>query len=125
MENIPSFIETYTDDLLFTDIGRRSLKVCNHLSFYVNVTVNFFFLPQFFLKVAHDYLIRASDWVLKNLEKNDSNDDEDFADTVDVFVASKSLTFIMFHIEDAAFDQVRKKNQYKSRIHGVEHLIVQ
>lgn len=56
-----------------------------------------------------EYLIRASDWVLNNLKQNKTSAEVDFNDTTDVFVSSKPLTYVMFHIGEAAFDQVTNK----------------
>ncbi|XP_015123677.1 uncharacterized protein LOC107045817 [Diachasma alloeum] len=80
LDTVFSWKETYVDQLLFTEIGRRSLKV------------------------VHEYLLRASDWVLKNLKEGKEAFD-DFTDSSDVFNPSKPLTYVMFHIDDTAFDQ--------------------
>ncbi|KAH0946009.1 hypothetical protein HN011_005249 [Eciton burchellii] len=79
--NTSCIIETYTDELLFTSIGRCSLKV------------------------VHDYLIRASDWVLRDLRCNERNEQTDLIDLPEASSIAKPLTHIMFHIEDAYFDQ--------------------
>ncbi|XP_043273786.1 uncharacterized protein [Venturia canescens] len=81
IENTPWYIEKFTNQILLTPIGRRSMKV------------------------ALEYLIRASDWVLNKLKQKEPSNSVDFNDTTDVYVASKPLTYVMFHIDDAAFDQ--------------------
>ncbi|XP_034942560.1 uncharacterized protein [Chelonus insularis] len=76
-----TWIETYVDKLLFTEIGRRSLKI------------------------TYEYLIRASDWILNNLINKSETSDKDFINTTDAYIPSKPLTFIMFHIDDDPFDR--------------------
>ncbi|KAK0163780.1 hypothetical protein PV328_002475 [Microctonus aethiopoides] len=83
LNRIFEWIETYADELLFTEIGRRSLKV------------------------SYEYLICASDWILKNLVVGSQNEviNMDFLNTTDIYIASKPLTYVMFHIDNAPFDQ--------------------
>ncbi|KAG7213003.1 hypothetical protein KM043_002340 [Ampulex compressa] len=81
LESMFSTIETYTDQLLFTDTGRRSLKV------------------------THKYLVHASDWVLKNLRSNTGDAEANLFYLPELPPTVKPLTHIMFHIEDTTFDQ--------------------
>ncbi|XP_011634048.1 uncharacterized protein LOC105425139 isoform X1 [Pogonomyrmex barbatus] len=81
LQNMACVIETYTDELLFTNIGRRSLKI------------------------AYEYLIRASDWVLNNLRRGEESRQIDLINLPNVSPIVKPLTHIMFHIEDTCFDQ--------------------
>ncbi|XP_029677120.1 uncharacterized protein LOC115243946 [Formica exsecta] len=74
-------IETYTDELLFTNTGRRSLKI------------------------VYEYLIRASDWVLNNLRCDEKNRQTDLMNLPEVSPIIKPLIHTMFHIEDTCFDQ--------------------
>nr|XP_034174851.1 uncharacterized protein LOC117601773 [Osmia lignaria] len=78
-KSISSIIETHTDELLFTNSGRRALKV------------------------MHEYLIRASDLVLNNLRQN--NVKRLIPNVPEVSPLIKPLVHIMFHIEDTMFDQ--------------------
>ncbi|CAK9795962.1 Uncharacterized protein KIAA0825 homolog [Anthophora quadrimaculata] len=79
VNNIASIIEVYTDELLFTSTGRQALKV------------------------THEYLIRASDLVLNNLQQN--NVKKLVNDVPEYSPLTKPLTHMMFHIEDTTFDQ--------------------
>ncbi|XP_014469110.1 PREDICTED: uncharacterized protein LOC106741512 [Dinoponera quadriceps] len=81
LQNMTCVIETYTDELLFTNTGRRSLKI------------------------IYEYLIRASDWVLNNLRCDEKNRQADLIGLPEVSPVVKPLTHIMFHIEDTCFDQ--------------------
>ncbi|XP_018401787.1 PREDICTED: uncharacterized protein LOC108778955 [Cyphomyrmex costatus] len=81
LQNMTCVIETYTDELLFTNIGRRSLKI------------------------AYEYLVRASDWVLSNLRRGEESRQVDLINLPEVSPIVKPLTHIMFHIEDTYFDQ--------------------
>ncbi|XP_071558018.1 uncharacterized protein [Temnothorax nylanderi] len=81
LQNMACVIETYTDELLFTNIGRRSLKI------------------------AYEYLVRASDWVLNNLRRGEESREVDLINLPEVSPIVKPLTHIMFHIEDTCFDQ--------------------
>ncbi|XP_046837057.1 uncharacterized protein LOC124432294 isoform X1 [Vespa crabro] len=81
LKDMTRIIETYTDELLFTDTGRQSLKI------------------------THEYLLRASDWVLKGLWNEGSNPQPDLIDFSEIPLKAKPLTHIMFHIEDTDFDQ--------------------
>ncbi|XP_011881191.1 PREDICTED: uncharacterized protein LOC105569377 [Vollenhovia emeryi] len=81
LQNMACVIETYTDELLFTNVGRRSLKI------------------------AHEYLVRASDWVLNNLRRGEESREVDLIILPEVSPIVKSLAHIMFHIEDTCFDQ--------------------
>ncbi|KAK2583104.1 hypothetical protein KPH14_009131 [Odynerus spinipes] len=81
LESMTRIVETYTDELLFTSAGRRSLKI------------------------VHEYLLRASDWVLKRLRDGGSNAQPDLIDFPEIPLTAKPLTHIMFHIEDTDFDQ--------------------
>ncbi|EFN85448.1 uncharacterized protein LOC105182315 [Harpegnathos saltator] len=81
LQNMTCVIETYTDELLFTSTGRRSLKI------------------------VYEYLIRASDWVLSNLRRDEKNRQADLINLPEVSPVVKPLTHIMFHIEDTCFDQ--------------------
>ncbi|XP_043683631.1 uncharacterized protein LOC122636472 isoform X1 [Vespula pensylvanica] len=81
LKNMTRIIETYTDELLFTDTGRQSLKI------------------------THEYLLRASDWVLKGLWNGGSYPQPDLIDFSEIPLKAKPLTHIMFHIEDTDFDQ--------------------
>ncbi|XP_067206507.1 uncharacterized protein [Linepithema humile] len=81
LQNMMCVIETYTDELLFTNTGRRSLKI------------------------THEYIIRASDWILNNLHCDEKNRQTDLFNLPEVSPIIKPLTHIMFHIEDACFDQ--------------------
>lgn len=81
LQNMTCVIETYTDELLFTNIGRRSLKI------------------------AYEYLVRASDWVLSNLRRGEESRQVDLTNLPEVSPIVKPLTHIMFHIEDTRFDQ--------------------
>ncbi|XP_011340540.1 uncharacterized protein LOC105281186 isoform X2 [Ooceraea biroi] len=81
LQNMTCIIETYTDELLFTNIGRRSLKI------------------------IYDYLVRASDWVLHNLHCGEKNKQADLINLPEVSPIKKPLTHIMFHIQDMCFDQ--------------------
>ncbi|XP_053597314.1 uncharacterized protein LOC103576648 [Microplitis demolitor] len=81
LNNSSLWIETYADELLFTEIGRRSLKI------------------------TYEYLICASDWILNNLVKNPDEMKNDFKNTTDAHVSAKPLTYVMFHIEHDPFDQ--------------------
>ncbi|XP_018341255.1 PREDICTED: uncharacterized protein LOC108747869 isoform X1 [Trachymyrmex septentrionalis] len=81
LQNMACVIETYTDELLFTNIGRRSLKI------------------------AYEYLVRASDWVLSNLRRSEESRQVDLINLPEVSPIVKPLTHIMFHIEDTWFDQ--------------------
>jgi len=57
-------------------------------------------------QIVHDYLIRASDWVLRDLRCDERNEQTDLIDLPEASPIAKPLTHIMFHIEDAYFDQV-------------------
>ncbi|XP_032680366.1 uncharacterized protein LOC116848405 isoform X2 [Odontomachus brunneus] len=81
LQNMSCVIETYTDELLFTNTGRRSLKI------------------------TYEYLIRASDWVLTNLHRDEKHRQIDLINLPEVSPVVKPLTHIMFHIEDTCFDQ--------------------
>ncbi|XP_077267571.1 uncharacterized protein LOC143900281 isoform X1 [Temnothorax americanus] len=81
LQNMACVIETYTDELLFTNIGRRSLKI------------------------AYEYLVRASDWVLNNLRRGEESREVDLINLPEISPIAKPLTHIMFHIEDTCFDQ--------------------
>ncbi|XP_024881241.1 uncharacterized protein LOC112460674 [Temnothorax curvispinosus] len=81
LQNMACVIETYTDELLFTNIGRRSLKI------------------------AYEYLVRASDWVLNNLRRGEESREVDLINLPEISPIVKPLTHIMFHIEDTCFDQ--------------------
>ncbi|XP_072761296.1 uncharacterized protein [Anoplolepis gracilipes] len=81
LQNMTCVIETYTDELLFTNTGRCSLKI------------------------IYEYLVRASDWVLNNLRCNDKNRQMDLMNLPEVSPIIKPLTHLMFHIEDTCFDQ--------------------
>ncbi|XP_012276460.1 uncharacterized protein LOC105697593 [Orussus abietinus] len=80
LENLPCVAETYADELLFTDTGRRSLKV------------------------AHEYLLRTSNWVLHYLGYHGGKYPTICSMPMKA-ITSKSLLHVMFHIEDIAFDQ--------------------
>ncbi|KAG8037169.1 hypothetical protein G9C98_004491 [Cotesia typhae] len=75
------WIETYADELLFTPIGRRSLKI------------------------TYEYLICASDWILNNLIEGPDVMKKDFLNTTDAYLPAKPLTYVMFHIDNNPFDQ--------------------
>ncbi|XP_076629595.1 uncharacterized protein LOC143345892 isoform X1 [Colletes latitarsis] len=79
LTHMSSFIETCTDELLFTESGRQALKV------------------------THEFLIRASDLVLNNLRRTDAR--EHLIDVPEFCPLNKPLTYTMFHIEDTTFDQ--------------------
>ncbi|XP_070150031.1 uncharacterized protein [Polyergus mexicanus] len=81
LQNMTCVIETYTDELLFTGTGRRSLKI------------------------VYEYLVRASDWVLNNLRCDERNRQTDLMNLPEVSPIIKPLTHTMFHIEDTCFDQ--------------------
>ncbi|XP_066603503.1 uncharacterized protein [Prorops nasuta] len=81
LESKMSIVETYTDQLLFTDSGRLSLKV------------------------VHEYLVRASDWILTSLKCDKDLAQSNFIELSEISPICKPLTHIMFHIEDATFDQ--------------------
>ncbi|XP_050458079.1 uncharacterized protein LOC126854933 [Cataglyphis hispanica] len=81
LQNMTCVIETYTDELLFTNTGRRSLKI------------------------VYEYLVRASDWVLNNLRCDEKNRQTDLINLPEGSPIMKPLTHTMFHIEDTCFDQ--------------------
>ncbi|XP_076239255.1 uncharacterized protein LOC143182247 isoform X2 [Calliopsis andreniformis] len=74
-----SITEAYTDQLLFTKVGRRALKI------------------------THEYLIRASDLILNNLRHNEVQ--KCLTNLPPLSPLVKPLTYTMFHIEDTTFDQ--------------------
>ncbi|XP_033231251.1 uncharacterized protein LOC117182252 [Belonocnema kinseyi] len=82
IEDMTSFIEVITDELLFQIEGRRSLKI------------------------VHEYLLRASDLVLEALKSNGKEDATEVAIPADVPVKTKNLTYVMFHIGDKPFDEL-------------------
>ncbi|XP_043467980.1 uncharacterized protein LOC122502134 isoform X2 [Leptopilina heterotoma] len=81
IEDMCPYIEVLTDELLFKSEGRHSLKI------------------------AHEYLIRASDFVLEAL-KSQNVDNSEVNIPADVPVKMKTLSYIMFHIGDKPFDQL-------------------
>ncbi|KAI4500810.1 hypothetical protein M0802_004021 [Mischocyttarus mexicanus] len=83
LKNLTTIIETYTDELLLTKTGRQSLKI------------------------THEYLLCASDWVLKRLKNvgGSCHAEPDLIDFSEIPLKAKPLTHIMFHIEDTDFDQ--------------------
>ncbi|XP_043499358.1 uncharacterized protein LOC122522360 isoform X4 [Polistes fuscatus] len=81
LKNMTRIIETYTDELLLTKTGRQSLKI------------------------THEYLLCASDWVLNRLRNGGSYAQPDLIDFSEIPLKAKPLTHIMFHIEDTDFDQ--------------------
>ncbi|XP_015188983.1 PREDICTED: uncharacterized protein LOC107073068 isoform X3 [Polistes dominula] len=82
LKNMTRIVETYTDELLLTKTGRQSLKI------------------------THEYLLCASDWVLNRLRNGGScYAQPDLIDFSEIPLKAKPLTHIMFHIEDTDFDQ--------------------
>ncbi|XP_024938114.1 uncharacterized protein LOC107265150 isoform X2 [Cephus cinctus] len=82
LRNMSCVVETFADELLFTETGRRSLKV------------------------LYDYIVQASDWILASLKLTDNNIRTNFIASANFSKSTKTLPQIMFHIEDAAFDQL-------------------
>ncbi|XP_051169781.1 uncharacterized protein LOC127287087 isoform X3 [Leptopilina boulardi] len=81
IEDMSSYIEVLTDELLFKSEGRHSLKI------------------------AHEYLIRASNFILDALKSWDV-DKSEIIIPADVPIKMKTLNYIMFHIGDKPFDQL-------------------
>ena len=63
-----------------------------------------------FFQIIHEYLVRASDLVLEALKNCDKERATDVNISADVPIRIKTLTYIMFHIDDKPFDQVRLTN---------------
>lgn len=108
-------IETYTDELLFTNTGRRSLKV-SKTYVLVKEEVKCIDIHKHnfcHIQIIYQYLIRASDWVLTNLRRDAKNREVDLFNLPEVSPVIKPLTHIMFHIEDTCFDQVGELVLYR------------
>ncbi|XP_031785557.1 uncharacterized protein LOC100116243 isoform X1 [Nasonia vitripennis] len=82
IEDVMCIIESYTDQLAFTEIGRSSLKI------------------------VHEYLIRASKPLLEMLHDENRHKVPDSRVIAYSPQPTKPLTNIMFHIDDTAFDRL-------------------
>lgn len=103
LEDTFFIIETYTDELLFADVGRRSLKVHNRSGVLLHIYTRSRAVTIF--QVTYELLVRSSHQLLRCLANQEPVGSASLAQLSRRSPIEKPLTYMMFHIEDTYFDQ--------------------